>query len=274
MSTCVPVVIGVESTADKTVELGPRCRSRVLIVLPAYNEERNIAALVQSLDEAMADAYLPYEVIVIDDGSCDRTLEVLARCARDLPLTVAKHEHNQGLGATIRDGLTLAARKAHDSDIIITMDADATHTPGLIRRMVQMIHEGHHVVIASRYRHGSRTFGVPLHRRALSYAASWLFRTLFPIPGVRDYTCGYRAYRASILKSAISTFGDGFVNRSGFEAMVDILMNLRRLPVAVFGEVPMILRYDLKGGASKMRVTRTAVQTLILIGKRRFGIYG
>ena len=268
VATCVPVLEGEFRGSDRA-----RAQSRVLVVLPAYNEELNIGALVERVDEAMADCHLPYEVIVVDDGSSDGTFEVLSGAARAFPLVVARHEQNQGLGATIRDGLLLAAQRARNSDIVITMDADGTHTPGLIGRMARMIQEGHDVVIASRYQSGSQTFGVPRHRRALSYAASWLFRVMFPIAGVRDYTCGYRAYRASILKTAIETYGPGFLNRAGFEAMVDILLNLRRLP-AIFGEASMVLRYDLKGGASKMRVTRTAFQTLALIGKRRLGIYG
>jgi dolichol-phosphate mannosyltransferase len=266
------VTAGAVDAGPTPRETGARRRTRVLVVLPAYNEERNIGSLLQRLDEAMADCRLQYEVIVVDDGSRDRTFDVLCDCARTLPLTVSRHRQNQGLGATIRDGLVLAAQTAQDDDIIVTMDADETHVPGLIGRMVQMIREGHHVVIASRYRPGSRTCGVPWHRRALSYAASWLFRLLFPTPGVRDFTCGYRAYRASILKTALAVYGDAFVNLTGFQAMVDIILKVRRLH-AVFGEVPMILRYDLKGGASKMRVARTALQTLALIGKRRLGNY-
>lgn len=267
-AVCLPVIV----PAERTPAAAPSRHSRVLVVLPAYNEEQNIGSLLHRLDEAMADAYLRYDVIVVDDGSHDGTFEVLRDCAATVPLTVARHERNQGLGVTIRDGLVLAAAQARDNDIIVTMDADGTHTPGLIGRMVQMVHEGHDVVIGSRYQPGSRTHGVPFERRVLSAGAGMLFRVLFPIPGVRDYTCGYRAYRASILKLAIKTYGDAFLNLSGFQAMVDILLKLRRLP-AIFGEAPMILRYDLKGGASKMRLARTTFDTLKLIARRRLGDY-
>ena len=130
------------------------------------------------------------------------------------------------------------------------MDADDTHTPGLILRMVRMIREGHDIVIASRYRSGARVFGLSIGRRFLSWAASWLFRLLFPTPGVRDFTCGYRAYRGSTLHAAISKYGDQFVTAEGFQCMVDVLLKLRRMPV-IFGEVPMILRYDRKAGKAR-----------------------
>jgi len=149
------------------------------------------------------------------------------------------------------------------------MDADNTHTPGLIGSMVRLIEEGSDVVIASRYQPGAQVWGVPFHRRRLSDGARLLFRLVFPIRGVRDYTCGYRAYRASLLKRAFDTLGDQFVSEQGFQCMVDILLKLRRMN-AVFREVPMILRYDLKGGVSKMRVGRTIFRTLGLMLRRRF----
>ncbi len=62
-----------------------------------------------------------------------------------------QHTVNQGLGATIRDGLKLAAENCADNDVIITMDADNTHPPGLVMRMVRQIQEGYDVIIASRF---------------------------------------------------------------------------------------------------------------------------
>jgi dolichol-phosphate mannosyltransferase len=268
----LPTLVHPRLAEDRASGRGPRRRSRVLVALPAYNEEENIGSLIDRVDLAMADSALPYELIVVDDGSRDRTPEVLADCSRRFPLTVLRHAENQGLGPTIRDALIAAAGIAEQGDIVITMDADESHTPGLMPRMVRMIQEGHDVVIASRYQPGARVYGVPRLRVWTSYCASWLFRVLFPIRGVRDFTCGYRAYRAATLQQALATYGDGFIQLSGFQSMVDILLKLRRLPV-ICGEVPMILRYDLKKGSSKMRVMRTARQTLALILKRRLGDY-
>ncbi|KAA0265035.1 MAG: glycosyltransferase, partial [Chloroflexi bacterium] len=154
---------------------------------------------------------------------------------------------------------------------IVTMDSDDSHAPALIAKMVDKIDEGCDVVIASRYMPESRVVGVSLYRRMLSNGASFLFRLMYPIDGVRDYTCGYRVYRASVLKQAFERWGDDFVNQSGFSVMIDILLKLSRLNV-VFGEVPIILRYDRKPGASKMNVGRTVMQTLRLLAKYRFGL--
>jgi dolichol-phosphate mannosyltransferase len=245
-------------------------RSKIFAVLPAYNEEANIGRLLTRIGHSMCEADFNYEVIVVDDGSQDGTRHVLDEYATMLPVRICAHPVNLGLGAAIRDGLQVAVQAARENDIIITMDADETHSPGLIMRMARMIQEGFDVVIASRYQAGSRVLGVPLLRRLMSFGASWLFRILFPTPGVRDFTCGYRAYRAGALKKAIDHYGPSFVDQNGFQCMVDIILKLRTMDI-IFGEVPMLLRYDLKAGASKMRVYRTAKNTLLLLAKRRLG---
>jgi dolichol-phosphate mannosyltransferase len=248
----------------------PRSRRKVYVVLPVYNEEAKIGSLLDHIDDAMRDADIRYEVLLVDDGSKDGTDAIIRQRATTMPLTLMRHEVNQGLGATIRDGLFGAAQAAGEADIIVTMDADDTHAPGLVLRMVRMISEGYDVVIASRYREGSRCVGVPFYRLALSHGASWLFRVVFPIRGVRDYTCGYRAYRAAVVKAAFARYGEEFLDQGGFQCMVDILLKLRRLNL-IFGEVPFVLRYDWKEGGSKMNVTRTVKDTLGLMWKRRFG---
>jgi dolichol-phosphate mannosyltransferase len=247
-----------------------RSRRRVCVVLPAFNEEARIGTLLDRIDAALQEAGLAYQVLVVDDGSRDRTAEIVREKSRSMPVTLRQHEVNKGLGVTIRDGLLEAVQWLDPDDVIVTMDADDTHTPGLVLRMVRMISEGHDVVIASRYQPGSRTIGVPLSRRACSLLGSLLFRLVLPIPGVRDFTCGYRAYRAGALKAAIDLHGEHFVDQEGFQCMVDILLKLRPMQL-IFGEVPFILRYDFKEGQTKMKVARTITATLKLLAVRRLG---
>lgn len=242
----------------------------IRVVLPAYNEASNIGAVLSSLDEAAAMSCMRIHAVVVNDGSSDGTSVVARGFAGRMPVTAIDHPRNMGLGATLRTGLLHAVAESAPGDLIVTMDADDTHTPRAIAEMVRMIDGGLDVVIASRYRPGSRVSGVPLHRRFLSDAASLLFRCVFPIPGVRDFTCGYRAYRAGALRDAIERYRDEFINQDGFQCMVDILLKLSSMGLR-FGEVPIVLRYDRKTGKSKMRVMRTAVGTIWLLARRRLG---
>jgi dolichol-phosphate mannosyltransferase len=135
--------------------------------------------------------------------------------------------------------------------------------------MVWSLREGRDVIIASRYREGSSVRGVPFARRVFSRVAGAMFQTVFPIAGVRDYTCGFRAYRAGVLQDALRIYGPQFFDQQGFQCMVDILLKLSRMQL-IFGELPMVLRYDMKQGASKMNVGQTIGSTLLLMVKRRF----
>ncbi len=242
---------------------------QAIVVLPAYNEEQHIAALLEKINDALRRAGVAYQVIVVDDGSVDGTRAAVESYQERMPVSVHCHEVNQGLGRTIRDGLRAASQIASDDDIVITMDADETHVPDLIPRMLQMIHEGRDVVIASRYQPGACVIGVSLLRRMLSYGASLLFRAVFPTRGVRDFTCGYRAYRASVLRGAVAGYGENFVATGGFECMVDLLLTLRSMRV-VFGEVPIVLRYDFKRDASKMQISKTIRRSLAVLLRHRF----
>ncbi len=243
----------------------------VIVTLPAYNEEETLPTLLDRIREAMEENLIEYRVIVVNDGSTDGTGEMVDRMRDTMPITRIDHEQNRGLGEAIRTGLLAAIEGAKDRDIIVTMDSDNTHTPGLIARMVRGIREGNDVVIASRFQPGAHVRGVPLHRRALSRSGSLLFRLAFPTPGVRDFTSGYRAYRAGVIRQAFDTYGGAFVAESGFSCMVDILLKLRRIE-AIISEVPLVLRYDMKYGASKMLVLRTTIETLQLLISRRLGI--
>ena len=88
---------------------------------------------------------------------------------------------------------------------------------------------------------------------------------------MRDFTSGYRAYRAGMLRKAFEIYGRQFVSESGFSCMVDILLKLRSTG-AIMTELPLVLRYDYKYGVSKMLVLRTVFDTLKLLVARRLGL--
>jgi dolichol-phosphate mannosyltransferase len=245
----------------------------IYILLPAYNEELTLPPLLDSIHFSMEENRIEYKIIVVNDGSSDGTAELVSNFRKKMPIELITHEKNKGFSEAVKTGLVRARDLMGERDIVITMDADNTHSPGLILHMVRKLREGSEVVIASRYREDSRVIGVPLLRKFLSYGASIIFRILFPIRGVKDYTSGYRGYSASILKKAFDKYGPDLVNRPGFSCMVDILLKIRFLKPIVT-EVPLVLRYDQKMGLSKMNVKATILETFELIFKRLFRMLG
>lgn len=179
------------------------------------------------------------------------------------------HETNRGLGAGLRTGIYWVLDHAAENDVLVTLDADNTHPPALIPELVKQVREGADLSIASRYRDGSEVHGVPGYRRALSDVASVLFQSLYPLPGVRDYTCCFRAYRIPLLRRARAVYGDGLCTARGFEAVMDLLLRLGPLGMKV-NEVGFVLDYGERVGQSKMKVLRTIRSTLALLLQRRW----
>ena len=249
------------------------------IVLPAYNEEKNIGIILNNIYHLSkkGNVNLRIVVVIVNDGSTDNTekninkfVSSFSKSKKKLTIKKINHKKNKGLGAAIKSGFEYVVKISKNDDILISLDCDNTHPINLIYPMVKKIKSGRDVVIASRFKKNSKTIGVPLERKILSYAAAIIFKLLFPINNIKDYTCGYRAYRIHFLKQAMQK-NKPFFSESGFSAMVDILLQLKKFNKDINAEeLPMILRYDLKSGKSKMVVKKNIIQTLKLIIKRRF----
>ena len=107
-----------------------------------------------------------------------------------------------------RQGLRTAVENGNRDDIVITMDADNSHNPAQIPLMIKKINEGYDIVIASRYRKGSKIVGLSNFRKLTSFLAGSLFVVFAPIDGVRDYTCAVSythldVYKRQVLVSCI-----------------------------------------------------------------------
>jgi len=249
------------------------------IVLPAYNEEANINVILSNILNLCNKNLSNHKilVVIINDGSSDNTEKTIDDFISSVSIdknffSIKKinHKTNQGLGIAIKSGFEYVTSSAKEDDILISLDCDNTHPVDLISLMVDKIKNGRDLVIASRYQKNSKTIGVPFLRRILSFGASIIFKIFFPIKNIKDYTCGYRAYRINILKKAQENITPFFSER-GFSAMVDILLKLKKYHGYINAEeLPMVLRYDFKRGQSKMSVQKNIIQTLKLIFKRRF----
>ena len=240
----------------------------LFVLLPAYNEEDAIEPLTRKIDEVLRAAGIRYQIVAVNDGSRDKTAERLAELSKTFPIHVITHRINRGLGETIRDGMEYVAEAGSRGDVVVRMDCDDTHEPHYILQMLDKLREGYEVVIASRYAPGGGQIGLDWYRRTISRCANLLMKTMFPLDNVWEYTCGYRAYRVSFIKDAITLYGNRFIDLKGmgFTGTVEKLIKARQLGAKV-GEIGFVLRYDQKLSTSKVVTSLTTLGYLVLIAK-------
>ncbi len=241
---------------------------KVILTLPAYNEAQGIGPLLLEADRVFVTQPCASEIVVVDDGSVDGTAEAAQAVQLRTPLSVVKHSQNKGLGQAVitclKEGL---ARIESEQDLIVCMDSDNTHPPAVIPEMVRQAAQGADLIIASRYQQGSRQIGVPFFRRMLSLGARWVFWWKLRLPGVRDYTCGFRAYRAWLVRKGFEEYGDQLITRQGFACTDELLVKLANYSHRII-EVPFILRYDRKHGRSKIQLMKTIRETLRMLSQK------
>jgi dolichol-phosphate mannosyltransferase len=207
---------------------------------------------------------IPYKIIAVNDGSHDRTGEVLKDLSTDYPVRIVDHYANMGLGAALRSGLLAATEEVVDDDVVITMDSDNTHDPKHILGMLTAARKAD-IVVGSRYVTGGVQLNVPPHRVVLSRIINTLVGKLFKLP-VKDATSGFRCFRAALLKRFCTTLGDNIISSKGFESSLELLFNAVRSG-GFATEVPIFLDYGQKDGKSKMRLFTTVVNYLMLLFK-------
>ncbi len=246
----------------------PKPVSKAYFVLPAYNEEESLPNLLKRIAGLPQSKSGMVEVIVVDDGSKDKTADIVKQGVNGLPLRLISHKRNMGLGQAVQTGIKEAIKLASDEDIIVIMDADDTHDVTLLSKMIEKIESGSDIVIASRFVNGGDDKSAPPFRRLLSRGASFVFKTVLPLNDIKDFTSGYRAYRANMLKRVSKHWGERLIEEKGFACMVELLLKLRHWSPEIT-EVPFELRYDRKLGSSKLKLFRTIFQYIKLAMRDR-----
>ena len=240
---------------------------KTVILLPAFNEEVSIRPLFESFNNLFANSPSQYLLIICNDGSTDDTESEVNYWGDFFQLNVQliNHKINRGLGETIRDLFESSLDYVADNDVIVRMDCDNTHNPHIIPLMRTKIEEGYDVVIASRFAKGGGQIGLNFSRRFLSRAATYFMKLTFAIPGVKEYTCGFRAYRAQTIRTALHIFGNDFVQLKnlGFVCTLEKLLKLHLMGVKIV-EVPLLLEYDKKLSSSKMIFSITVLGYFVM----------
>lgn len=221
-------------------------------MIPTYQEADNISTVVRRVRAVVPGA----TVLVVDDGSPDGTADLAEATGAEVgSVEVLRRDAKLGLGSAYRAGFRRGIDAGHD--VLIEMDADLSHDPADLPRLLQGIADGASLVIGSRYVPGGSTPHWPLHRRLLS---RWGNRYTGAVLGldVHDATAGFRAYRADTLEQI-----DFETTRAdGYAFQVEMAYRVGRLGSAIT-EVPISFT-DRVRGTSKMS-GRIVVEAMLLV---------
>jgi dolichol-phosphate mannosyltransferase len=233
---------------------------KLSVVVPSRNEEESLPATVKELREVLDREAIPYEIIVVDDGSTDRTAaEVAKLCAGDPRIRSVKRRAPAGFGRAVRAGLA-----AVQGDVVIIYMADCSDSPADAVRYYRKLEEGYDCVFGSRFIKGSRVEGYPLLKliinRIVNKCIQWLFWCPF-----NDLTNAFKAYRTEVIEEC------GPFRASHFNITIEMSLGalVRRYQIA---EIPI----DWKGrvaGVSKLRLLdmgRRYGSTLLKVMVERF----
>lgn len=222
---------------------------KCIVVIGTYNEAETIPSLLPDI----LDLGPQYEAIVVDDNSPDGTGRIVSQIAVNKPrIHLVQRPTRLGYGTAYLEGFTTALDLG--ADFIVQMDADYSHNPRDIPRLVEAAEEAD-MVIGSRYVKGGSTSGWPLRRLLISRTASLVVRQLLGLP-IRDCTGGFKCFRRSTLESI--NFAD--IRSRGFASSYEMNYFCHRSGKAL-REIP-IRFVDRQAGKSKLSL-RIMVEVLV-----------
>jgi glycosyltransferase involved in cell wall biosynthesis len=175
--------------------------SSISAFFPCYNDAGTIAAMVEKVAATLRRVTDDFEVIVVDDGSEDDSVAVLAALAPRAPyLRIVSHPHNRGYGAALRSGFAAATR-----DFVFYTDGDGQYDPEELPLLVRAMHDGVDLVNGYKLRRAD-----PFHRIIIGRTYQWVARYGFGIR-LRDVDCDFRLIRADLLRRISLSFESGAI---------------------------------------------------------------
>jgi dolichol-phosphate mannosyltransferase len=218
----------------------------VWIVLPTYDERENLPEVLDRARGALATCVPPVDatLLVVDDGSPDGTGELADRLAQaSADVQVIHRSRKGGLAGAYLAGFARAL--ASGADLVIEMDADLSHDPADLPRLVEAARAGADVVLGSRYVPGGGVVGWPWRRHVLSRAGGRYAATVLGVH-VTDITGGFKCFRAGALRALLADA----VDSRGYAFQIELTHRAARLGMAIT-EIPIVFR-ERERGQSKM----------------------
>jgi len=226
---------------------------KLSIIVPCYNEEKGIKNLVSQLNPVVKKLKKKYtvEVIFVDDGSTDKTYELLQNYYGNRKgVKILKHDENKNLGAALK-----TAFKAVTGDIIVMMDSDCTYAPREIPNLLSLLDKDTDIVTASPYHPKGRVENVPRYRLFLSKSVSKIYGLILK-KNIYTYTALFRACKRKVITNVK-------IKSNTFLAVVEQLVFAIKKGYKV-REFPTVI-YSRKYGTSKMKLISTIMAHLKFI---------
>lgn len=169
---------------------------KLSVVIPAHNEAGSIEATLAATAQALTEAGVEHEILVIDDASVDGTADLVERVAEEHPGIRCLRSHQpRGFGFTVRAGL-----ERFEGDAVVIMMADGSDDPADLVRYAELLEEGYDCVFGSRFMPGSAVYDYPRLKLVLNRLANWFVRVLFR-HGFNDTTNAFKAYRREVIET-------------------------------------------------------------------------
>lgn len=231
------------------------------IVIPAYNEEHRLPGSLQKIDEFLNQQSYTFEVIVVENGSTDRTTELVEQYQTTHPYVRLLHSA-KGKGCAVQTGM-LAGR----GRCLLICDADLAMPIDEVNKMLPVLLDGYDVVIASREGEGAVRFDEPYYRHLMGRVFNLIVRVL-AIPGLQDTQCGFKMFRDAAAQDVFSR-----QTMTGWAFDVEVLAIALRRGYRVT-EVPIHWYFMSESKISPLRDTFTMVNEVIKIRANvRRGLY-
>ena len=197
--------------------------SYISIIIPAYNEEKRIVSTLQKILDYLTTKDFAWEIILVDDGSIDRTSEIAKGLIKNERLRVIKNPVNQGKGYSVKKGAL-----ASNGEIILFSDADLSTPIEELDKMIPWLNEGYDIVIGSRALPESAIeIRQSCYREIMGKTFNLLVRT-FVLKGFKDTQCGFKCFKR---ETALKVFNLQKIN--GFAFDVEILLIAKRLGLKI-----------------------------------------